>query len=184
MELHKRVELADGIQLETDCRDNVTEVTSTQRAINKFWTWLPNFNVCKMDVSAEHTRPRKAWNSLDVRGVNADSYFAVLKLKRIREEGNIPKDTDEYQEPAQPEWASLILIDINSDGLLLFFIDSWTLNAMNVKELYKTPRMDECVDSSGEAPASSTLDANSGYWQFGIYHCNNDKKKFARYNGL
>jgi len=39
---------------------------------------------------------------------------------------------------------------------------------MTVKDAYPIPRMDECIDSPGDARAFSTLDCNAGYWQIPV----------------
>lgn len=39
------------------------------------------------------------------------------------------------------------------------------LNAMNVCDISRIPRMDECLAFLGDATVFTTLDCNSGYWQ-------------------
>ena len=54
------------------------------------------------------------------------------------------------------------------DGKLRFCVDYRRLNTMTVKDSYPLPRMDECIDSLGDASVFTTLDAYSGYWQVAI----------------
>jgi len=54
------------------------------------------------------------------------------------------------------------------DGTLRFCVDYRLLNVMTNKDSYPLPRMDECIDSLGEATIFSTLDCNAGYRQVAI----------------
>lgn len=51
------------------------------------------------------------------------------------------------------------------DGTPRFFVDYRRLNLATVKDAYPIPRMDDCLDSLGDAQVFSTLDCNAGYWQ-------------------
>jgi hypothetical protein len=55
---------------------------------------------------------------------------------------------------------------------------------MNIKDSYPLPRMDECLDSLGDAVIFSTLDCNSGYWQIPIDKKDRDKTAFVTHCGL
>lgn len=53
----------------------------------------------------------------------------------------------------------------NEEGRLATLCDDCrNLNALTVKEAYKTPQMDECLDSLGRARTFSKLDTNLRYW--------------------
>ena len=54
---------------------------------------------------------------------------------------------------------------------------------MTVKDSYPLPRMDECIDSLGEAKVFSTLDAYSGYWQLPIKEEDKPKSAFVCHAG-
>ena len=45
-----------------------------------------------------------------------------------------------------------------------FCVDYRELNALTVKDSYPLPRIDECLDTLGDAAIFSTLDCNNGYW--------------------
>ena len=71
-------------------------------------------------------------------------------------------------EPSTGEWASPVVMVPKPDGSVRFCIDYRKLNLMTVKDAYPIPRMDECIDSLGDARVFSTLDCNAGYWQIPV----------------
>ena len=58
------------------------------------------------------------------------------------------------------------------------------LNAVPVRDSYPLPRMDECIDSLGDATVFTTLDCHSGYWPLEIAEEDRDKTTFASHCGL
>jgi len=71
-------------------------------------------------------------------------------------------------EPSTGEWASPVVMVQKPDGSVRFCIDYRTPNLMTVKDAYPILRMDECIDSLGDARVFSTLDCNAGYWQIPV----------------
>ena len=49
--------------------------------------------------------------------------------------------------------------------------------------MYPLPRMDECIDSQGEANVLKTLDCNSGYGQIPVAAKDQDKTTFTCHEG-
>jgi Reverse transcriptase (RNA-dependent DNA polymerase) len=86
-------------------------------------------------------------------------------------------------EPATCEWDSPIVLVPKPDGSLRFCVDYRRLNAITVKDTYQLPRMDECIDSLGEAVVSTTLDCNSGYWQIPVDPIDREKTAFTSHFG-
>jgi hypothetical protein len=87
-------------------------------------------------------------------------------------------------EPATSEWASPVVLITKKDGETRFFVDYRRLNAVTKKDSYPLPRMDECLDSLGEAGIFTTLDCNSGYWQITVAPEDRDKIPFVSHEGL
>ena len=87
-------------------------------------------------------------------------------------------------EPSSSEWASPVVFVPKKDGTLRFCVDYRRLNAVTKRDAYPLPRMDECIDSLGEATIFSTLDCNSGYWQIEIDDRDKDKTTFTSHSGL
>jgi hypothetical protein len=61
-------------------------------------------------------------------------------------------------EPATGEWASPIVLVPKPDGSLRFCVDYRRLNAMTVPDAYPLSRMDECIDSLGDAVIFTILE--------------------------
>jgi hypothetical protein len=74
----------------------------------------------------------------------------------------------EVIEPTTSEWASPIFVVAKLDGSTRFCVDYRKLNEITVRDSYPLPRMDECIDSLGDAKIFTTLDCNSGYWQIPV----------------
>ena len=69
---------------------------------------------------------------------------------------------------SKSEWASPVVLIPKTDGSLRFCVDYQRLNALTVRDTYPIPRMDECLDTLGEAKVFPTLDCNSRYWQITV----------------
>ena len=87
-------------------------------------------------------------------------------------------------EPATSEWASPVVLVPKPDGSMRFCIDYRRLNTVTVRDSYPLPRMDECIDSLGDARVFSTLDCNSGYWQIPVSPADKEKTTFTSHEGL
>ena len=89
---------------------------------------------------------------------HAHPYRAGPKGRAVEEEHVLKRRDQGVIEPAQAEWASPVVIVPKPDGSLRFCVDYRKLNASTVKDTYPLPRMDEYLDSLGDATVFSTLD--------------------------
>ena len=87
-------------------------------------------------------------------------------------------------EPATSMWASPVVLVPKPDGSMRFCIDYRRLNTVKVRDSNPLPRMDECIDSLGDARIFSTLDCNSGYWQIPVSPADKEKTTFTSHEGL
>jgi len=111
-------------------------------------------------------------------------YRAGAKAREIEREEVERMLKADVIEPAISEWASPVVLITKKDGSVRFCVDYRKLNALTVKDSYPLPRMDECLDSLGDAVVFSTLDCNSGYWQIPIDLKDRDKTAFVSHCGV
>lgn len=86
-------------------------------------------------------------------------------------------------ETAQSEWESPIVFATKKDGSLRFFV-YYSCYAITIRNSYPIPRMDELIDSLGNAKLFSTLDANREYWKIEIYTKDRDNTDFTPHHGI
>ncbi|CAN8063812.1 unnamed protein product [Agarophyton chilense] len=101
----------------------------------------------------------------------------LKEVERMLEEGAV--------EPANSDWAiPVVLVQKKGDKRMRFCVDYRRLNSMTTRNSYPIPRMDECIDSLGDAQTFTTLDANSGYCQVHVGEEDRDKTTFTCHAGL
>ncbi len=81
--------------------------------------------------------------------------------------------------PSSSEWASPGVTAPKPDRSPRLCIHYRRLNALKKRHPYPILRMDECIESRGEAVMFSALDANCGYWQVPIRRLDMAKTAFA-----
>lgn len=115
--------------------------------------------------------------------VHCQPHRAGPKSRKLQQEEVDTMLDQDVIEPAASEWASPVVIVPKSDGNWRFCVDYRKLNSITVKDSYPLPRMDECIDSLGDAKYFSTLDCNSGFWQIPIREEDRDKTTFTCHAG-
>lgn len=120
----------------------------------------------------------------DARPFATPPYAAGPKLRQVQADEVDRMLRAGVIEPAQSPWASPVVLVPKPDGSLRFCVDYRRLNAMTIKDTYPLPRMDECIDSLGDATVFTTLDCNSGYWQIPVAKKDRDKTAFVCHAGL
>ena len=81
-------------------------------------------------------------------------------------------------------WASPMVYVMKKDGSIRPCVDYRKLNDCTLKDAYPLPRMDDCLDSFGNAKYFSTLDLQSGYWQVSVSEKDKSKTAFVTRSGL
>ena len=69
-------------------------------------------------------------------------------------------------QPSNSDWASLSVLIRKKDGSVCWCVDYRALNKVTRKDAYPLPLIEECLDSLSGVKFMSTLDMNSGYYQF------------------
>ena len=87
-------------------------------------------------------------------------------------------------EPSHSPWASPITLVQKKSGEWRFCIDFRRLNEVTRKDAYPLPRIDEALDSLGNAKWFCTMDMASGYWQIAMHPEDKEKTAFCTRKGL
>ena len=69
-------------------------------------------------------------------------------------------------QPSNSEWASPSVLVRKKDGSVCWCIDFRALNKVTNKDAFPLPLIKDCLDSLSGVRYMSTLDMNSGYFQF------------------
>ena len=85
--------------------------------------------------------------------------------------------------PSTSPWYSNVVLVKKKNGSQRFCIDFRKLNSITKKENYPLPRIDETIDSLGNAYFFTTLDLASGYWQIAMAPEDTDKTAFTTFCG-
>ena len=86
--------------------------------------------------------------------------------------------------PSNSPWASPIVLVPKKDGSLRFCVDFRRLNAITRKDVYPLPRVEDILDTLGEAKYFTSLDLASGYWQVELDQDARAKSAFTTHHGL
>ena len=70
--------------------------------------------------------------------------------------------------PSSSAWSSPCLIEIKPDGSPRFITDYRKVNAVTVPDSYPMPRIEDCIDTIGNAKYVTKIDLLKGYWQVGL----------------
>jgi hypothetical protein len=89
-------------------------------------------------------------------------------------------------EPSRSPWASPVVMAKKKDGTWRFCVDYRMLNSLMKKDAFPLPRIDETLDSLGNATAKifTTVDLASGYWHIPLEELSKEKTAFTTGNAL
>ena len=86
--------------------------------------------------------------------------------------------------PSNSEWASPSVLIRKKDGTVRWCIDFRAVNAITRKDAFPLPLIEECRDLLEGVEFMSTLDMNSGYYQFAMAAADQCKTAFLTKYGL
>ena len=81
-------------------------------------------------------------------------------------------------QPSNSEWASPSVLIWKKNGSVCWTIDFRAINAVTRKDSFPLPQIEECLDALEGAQYMSTLDMNSGYFQFAMALADRCKNSF------
>ena len=87
-------------------------------------------------------------------------------------------------EPSKSPWACGVVMAKKKGGQLRFCCDVRYLNAVEIKDAYPIPRIDESLSKLGDAKFFTTLDLGSAFWQVPLRKKDREKIGFACELGL
>ena len=87
-------------------------------------------------------------------------------------------------QPSNSEWASPSVLIWKKDGSVCWTIDFHVINAVTRKDSFPLPLIKECLDALECVQYMSTLDMNSGYFQFAMALADRCKTAFLTKYGL
>ena len=86
--------------------------------------------------------------------------------------------------PSNSKWASPSVLICKKDGTVCWCIDFRAVNAITCKDAFPLPPIEECRDLLEGVEFMSTLDMNSGYYQFAMAAADQCKTTFLTKYGL
>lgn len=89
-----------------------------------------------------------------------------------------------FIEPSQTKWAALIMFALKKNASLWFRVNYPKLSRVTIQNTYRIPRMDEGIDSLGNATIFSRLEENSSYQQMKDAEKDRDKTAFPLHKGI
>ena len=87
-------------------------------------------------------------------------------------------------QPSSSAWASPVVLVPKKDSSSRFCVDYRRLNNITKKDVYPLPRIDDILDTLGQAKYFTTLDLASGYWQVELEPNSRAKTAFTTHCGL
>jgi len=104
------------------------------------------------------------------RQIIADQIKKMLKMKVI--------------EASHSAWASPVVIVPKKNGKARFCVDYRRLNNITKKGAYPLPRIEDCLDSLGDAKVFTSLYCTAGYWQVPLRKVDQEKTAFTTHCGI
>jgi hypothetical protein len=86
--------------------------------------------------------------------------------------------------PSDSPWSAPVVVAKKKDGKFRFCVDYRQLNKVTIKDNFPLPRIDDLLDTFGDAKYFSTLDLTCGYWHVEVKPEDRKKTAFITDEGL
>lgn len=155
-----------------------------QKALNNLLTkYVHLFAQNDTDVGRTHLIEHKI-DTGDAKPISQPMYRVPFSQRQVITEHIDKMLANNIIRPSNSPWASPIVLVLKKDGTLRFCVDYHKLNAVTKKDSYPLPRIDDILDSLGNAKYFLSLDQCWGYWQIPVSEMGREKTAFLTYNGL
>ena len=113
--------------------------------------------------------------------------FAPRRARRTAREAETSEVKRQLEadviEPTSSSWGFPVVVVPKKDGTLRFCVSYRLLRVVTNKNSFPLPRIDDCIESPGEATISSTLHCNASFWQVAIAPEDREKAAFMCHEG-
>ena len=92
-----------------------------------------------------------------------------MKLQYFREEVQYLLDSD-FIEPSQSDWSSSCILVPKPNGTFCVCTDYRKVNSVTKTDSFPVPKMDDCMDNSGQAKHVTKFDLLKGFWQIPLMY--------------
>ena len=86
--------------------------------------------------------------------------------------------------PSSSQWSSPVVLVVKKDNKLRFCVDYKKLNALNLKDAYPLPLIDDALQELAGHRYYTNLDLYSGYWQIPVKEKSVNKTAFVTKYGI
>jgi len=86
--------------------------------------------------------------------------------------------------PSHSSWASHVVFVPKKNGIARICVDYRRLNNITKRDAYPLPRMENCLDSLGDAHVFTSLDCTAGYWQIPLRKDDQEETAFTTHCGI
>jgi hypothetical protein len=122
-------------------------------------------------------------NTQDNSPIHARPYRYSPKERRDAIDRVTEFETAGWVEPSIGPWASPVVLVPKKDGTTRFCVDYRALNNITVKDVYPLPRIDQLLDTLGQARVFSKVDLRHGYYHIPMKEEDKEKTAFILYEG-
>jgi RNase H-like domain found in reverse transcriptase/Reverse transcriptase (RNA-dependent DNA polymerase) len=154
------------------------ESARVQELLRKYSCLFDGVDLGPIDGLAHHIETRGA------RPVHQSPYRAGPHERRMIEQEVERMLHLKVIQPSMSAWSSPVVLVPKTDGTIRFCADYRKLNELTVRDSFPLPRLDDTLDSIGDATIFSTLDARAGFWQVPMHQADQEKTAFTSHKGL
>ena len=133
------------------------------------------------------TRNDQIYHDVDIEGSKQIKQHPCrinpMTLQYLREEIQFLLDID-FIEPSQSDWSSPYILVPKPGGTFRMCTDYRKMNSVTKTNSFPVPRIDDCIDSIGQANYVTKFDLLKGFWEISLTDKAKEISAFVTPNGL